>query len=397
MKTQFISIIAIMLFSHKISFAQNTTNIPVSMYGLGELVATEGGKYAGIGNAGVALNKNGFLNTLNPACISNIDTTAFTFDTGLTATYGRYQMSGESSSAETGNPNRISFALRMMPRWYMMIGAAPYSSVGYLIKTIEPIEGTNGVQVSSSFRGNGGLYKLYLTNALKLTRQLSLGASIGMISGIVEETETQENAKVTMESEKRTFYCDFGLHYMLNKHWSVGAMYALPATLKQEVELTYSNSSTSNGVNKNLSAGKQYIPQHVGVGITYQSSKWTFTCDYHWVQWSCNQSSLSTVKYIDQHKGNLGTIFSIPSRKGQNVELMAGTGYSNSYVVLKRGKMHYWDCNLGISIPIGKTFIALGAGWRKQLNTRKDLMQEDRFLFSLNISYGERISRAKIY
>lgn len=47
--------------------AQNTTNLPTSMYGVGELSAGDGGRYAGMGNTGIALNRTGFLNTLNPA------------------------------------------------------------------------------------------------------------------------------------------------------------------------------------------------------------------------------------------------------------------------------------------------------------------------------------------
>ena len=49
--------------------AQNTTNLPTSMYGVGELSAGDGGRYAGMGNTGIALNRTGFLNTLNPAAI----------------------------------------------------------------------------------------------------------------------------------------------------------------------------------------------------------------------------------------------------------------------------------------------------------------------------------------
>lgn len=39
--------------------AQNTTNLPTSMYGIGELSTSDGGRYAGMGNIGIALNKPG--------------------------------------------------------------------------------------------------------------------------------------------------------------------------------------------------------------------------------------------------------------------------------------------------------------------------------------------------
>lgn len=55
--------------------AQNTTNLPTSMYGIGELSTSDGGRYAGMGNIGIALNKPGFQNTLNPAAITRMDST----------------------------------------------------------------------------------------------------------------------------------------------------------------------------------------------------------------------------------------------------------------------------------------------------------------------------------
>ena len=117
--------------------AQNTTNLPTSMYGIGELCAGEGGRYAGLGNIGIALNRPGFVNTLNPAAITAMDTISFTFDIGLSASYARYSFLSDHSSNLTGNPNRLSLGFRLLPRWYALIGAAPYSSVGYLIQTEE--------------------------------------------------------------------------------------------------------------------------------------------------------------------------------------------------------------------------------------------------------------------
>lgn len=142
--------------------AQNTTNLPTSMYGVGELSAGDGGRYAGMGNTGIALNRTGFLNTLNPAAITRMDTACFTFDVGASASYARYSFLSEHSSNFTGNPNRISMSFRVLPRWYALVGAAPYSSVGYVIQTEEEIEGMPGNYTYSLFEGTGGLYRCYV-------------------------------------------------------------------------------------------------------------------------------------------------------------------------------------------------------------------------------------------
>ena len=109
--------------------AQNTTNLPTSMYGIGELSASDGGRLSGMGNVGIALNRTGFPNTLNPAAITKMDTTCFTFDVGTAAAYARYSYLSDHSSSLTANPNRISLGFRAMPRWYIMLGAWAISSV----------------------------------------------------------------------------------------------------------------------------------------------------------------------------------------------------------------------------------------------------------------------------
>ena len=184
-------------------WAQNTTNLPTSMYGIGELSAGDGGRLAGMGHVGIALNRPGFANTQNPAGITQMDTSCFTFDVGASAAYARYGYLSDHSSSMTGNPNRISLGFRVMKRWYMMLGAAPYSSVGYLIRTEEPVEGQPDQSLYSTFQGEGGLYRCYLTNAVRLTRGLSVGIQLGMVLGTVTQSETQESATVEYESKKR--------------------------------------------------------------------------------------------------------------------------------------------------------------------------------------------------
>lgn len=376
--------------------AQNTTSTPVSMYGLGELAMGDGGKYAGMGAAGLALNRTGFLNTQNSACITQMDTTCFAFDFGLTGSYSRYSMLGEKSSAETGNPSRVTLGLRLMPRWYAMVGVAPYSSVGYMIKTTQEVEGTGNGYVSSLFEGTGGLYRLYVTNAFLIGKRLSLGVSVGMISGSVEQTETQESAIVTRKSDKGAFYADLGLHYALGRGWSVGATYAFSSYLSQDNSLTYDNSSTDTGMDANFYNEKQYIPQRIGGGVSYENRRWVVTGDYSWVQWSRNRSSVASVEYVDQHRANLGMVYVTQPRRPRSLELMLGAGFSNSYVVLNRGKMRNLDLSGGVAIPIRESVLSLGVTWRRQMNSRSNLMQEDRLSLNFNLTFGERISRGKL-
>lgn len=380
--------------------AQNTTNLPTSMYGVGELTASDGGRYAGMGNVGIALNRTGFLNTLNPAAITRMDTICFTFDVGASASYARYSFLSEHSSNFTGNPNRLSMGFRILPRWYALVGAAPYSSVGYVIQTEEEIEGMPNQRVNSLFEGAGGLYRCYVTNAFALTRSLSVGINLGMILGTVTQSETQESAVVEYESTKRAFYADLGLHYEFRtagqRRWTVGAVFAPSMPISHDNKLTYSNSSTSSGVDESYHSRRQYLPMHLGTGLSLTTERWVLTADYNYLDWSRNSSSYTSMKYENQHKLNLGGSYITRPRLPRSTELMGGVGLGNSYINLKGGRMRYLEASIGASFPIRYSYLSLGATWRKQLNSRSHLMQESRFSLNLNLTFGERISKMKL-
>lgn len=380
--------------------AQNTTNLPTSMYGVGELTASDGGRYAGMGNVGIALNRTGFLNTLNPAAITRMDTICFTFDVGASASYARYSFLSEHNSNFTGNPNRLSMGFRILPRWYALVGAAPYSSVGYVIQTEEEIEGMPNQRINSLFEGAGGLYRCYVTNAFALTHSLSVGINLGMILGTVTQSETQESAVVEYESTKRAFYADLGLHYEFlsagQRRWAVGAVFAPSLPISHDNELTYSNSSTSSGVDESYHSRRQYLPMHLGAGFSLTTERWVLTADYNYLDWSRNSSSYTSMKYENQHKLNLGGSYITHPRLPRSTELMGGVGLGNSYINLKGGKMRYLEASIGASFPIRYSYLSLGATWRKQLNSRSHLMQESRFSLNLNLTFGERISKMKL-
>lgn len=380
--------------------AQNNTNLPTSMYGVGELSTSDGGRYAGMGNIGIALNRAGFQNTLNPAAITRMDSTCFIFDVGASVSYARYSFQNDHSSSFMGNPNRFSIGCRILPRWYAMIGAAPYSSVGYMIQTEEEVEGMPGSYTYSLFEGSGGLYRCYLTNAFALTKRLSVGVNLGIILGTVTQSETQESAIVEYESSKRAFYADFGVHYEFNttgsQKWAAGLVFAPSLQVNHENNLTYSNSSTSEGVDKSYHSRTQYLPMHIGTGISMTTERWVATADYNYLDWSRNTSSYTSMKYENQHKLNIGGTYITNPRLPRSTELMGGIGLSNSYINLRGGKMQYLEVSAGASFPIRYSYLSLGATWRKQINSRSSLMQESRFSVNLNITFGERISRSKL-
>lgn len=222
-----------------------------------------------------------------------------------------------------------------------------------------------------------------------------------MVRGKITQSETQEGAVVEYESSKRAFYADLGLHYEYapsggGTRWAVGLVFAPSFPIAHDNTLTYTNSSTSEGVDKDYSSRRQYLPMHCGVGLSLTTEHWVVEADYNYVDWSHNTSAYTSLKYENQHKVNVGAIYITHPRKPRSTEWMGGIGVSNSYINLKGGRMRYWETSLGVSFPIRYSFLSLGASWREQLNSRGELMQESRFSLNLNLTFGERISRSKL-
>lgn len=386
-------------FSQHLS-AQNSTNLPTSMYGVGELSANDGGRLAGMGSVGIGINRLGFQNTLNPAGITRVDSLCFTFEVGAAMKYAQYSYLSDQSSSFTANPNRFSLGFRAMKRWYVLIGAAPYSSVGYVIRTAEPMEGLPDQYIYSYFRGEGGLYQAYLTNAWQVTHRLSVGLKVGMILGNTTQSETQEEAVVQYESKKKAFYTSIGMHYrfptLYNRTWEVGILFSPSLPMHHDNTLTYDNSSTSEDLEKPWHTAAEYLPMHLGFGMSMSTGRWMIAADYNYINWSRSKSNYQSADYENQHKLNAGTLYALNPRLPRPIELMAGIGYGNSYISMKNKKMNYLELNAGASFPIRFSYLSISMAWRKQMNRSIQVMQDSSFSLNLNLTFGEKLSRFRI-
>ena len=91
--------------------AQNMTNSPASMFGLGELSTGEGGIYSGMGGVGIALRGENAYNSANPASLTGLMPQYFFFDLGVSGAYEKYSQSGANNHSFNGNLNNLGFVL----------------------------------------------------------------------------------------------------------------------------------------------------------------------------------------------------------------------------------------------------------------------------------------------
>ncbi|WP_321436926.1 hypothetical protein [uncultured Bacteroides sp.] len=382
--------------------AQNSTNSPTSMFGIGDISTGEAGKYVGMGGVGIALRSGDFLNGLNPSALTALDSMKFVYEAGANLSLEKYYSSGKSTSSVTGNVRNLGMGCRILPSWYAAVGIIPLSSMGYAVTIDQQVEGTDGSTISSLFEGSGGLSKIYLSNAFKINKNFSLGANLSYVLGNTTQSEVQGNTTIKEISYKKAFYADFGMQYnmALSKKWNMtlGGVYGFKQQLNLNNALTVINSSNSETLTESLHPKSQYLPQFFGGGVALNNKRLTFTADYKCTQWSVMKSSNSSVKFNDQQQLNLGAEFLAGNLFENPWHYMIGTGFSNSYVVIKDKKPlnSYISAGLGIPVMTGN-LLSFGVKYNTQSGSNTGTQRVQSLSFFLNLTFNERTPRSKIY
>lgn len=381
--------------------AQNTTNSPNSMFGLGDISTGEAGKYVGMGGVGIALRSNDFLNSSNPAALTALDSLRFIYEVGASAASKKYSLTGKKSSSFVGNVSNIGIGFQVYHSWFIAAGITPLSSVGYAMTLDEQVEGTDGGTISSLFEGTGGLSKIYMSNAFRLPWNLSLGVNLSYISGKTEQSETQESATIKEISYKRAFYTDFGLQYKrkLSKKWNMGlgAVYGYNQRLHQTNTTTVANTSNDETTETKTNPTSECMPQYYGLGVAFSNHRWTFSGDYKFLQWSEMESDYTGVTYRDQHRVNVGMEYLSSESYNKPIHYMLGAGVNNAYMMINKKKVMNYSVSAGVAIPVmNNNLLSVGVKYDRQHSSATGVQREQSLSFYLNLTFSEVSPRTRI-
>lgn len=353
-----------------------------------------------MGGVSIGMQSSYFLNIANPASLTGIESQRYIIDVGLMGAIEQYKRNSKESTSMVGNLNNVGFGFRILPRYYGAVSLTPVSSVGYTISVDNEVDGSQA-NITSLFKGEGGLSKIGFSNAFLIGKGLSVGASFSYVSGKVTESETQATMLIRDVSEKKAFYADFGLQYKHNfsadRYAILGAVYGYSQQLRQDNKRTVVSSTTSINVDEKGRTVKQSLPQFMGVGFSYGVRRWLLAAEYKYVDWSAmGVSQSSAAKYSNQHIGRVGANYLAGNLYKMPIQLMFGAGYSNSYLVIRGEKPKNFYLSAGVGMPIQSSVVSVGFKYGDQLNSTKSSLSERSFSFYANITFGERMFKLKL-
>lgn len=382
--------------------AQNImTSSPYSMFGIGEIATGLYGSNSAMGGVTIGMRDGWLLNTGNPAGLTGIDTLRLFAETSAFLKSESYQSKNGNSNAFSGNVSAFTLAGRILPRWYMAAGLTPYSSVGYYFQSTEPLEGSPGSYYTSVFEGYGGLSKVYLTNALMLSKNLSVGVNLSYIFGNTKLTESQSSISVENRMYTNAFYADFGLQYHRqigrDASFTFGAVYGYKQHLRMEnsIAIIYNSSETE----ESKKSTSQYLPQYFGVGGSLGYKKWTYALDYNFHQYSSMKSNDSRVKFKDSHDIKLGVSYFPNGYTSGNywkrVKYKAGVNLSTPYMQISGQNGYSYRVSAGLGLPVLNGWLNMAVYYDK-MQLKNNVFGRDAFGMTVSYTLSELFYKLKL-
>ncbi len=356
---------------------------PYSIFGVGDVIPQGTAYHKSMGGVGIASRNRKVINPLNPAAVTARDSLAFMVDFSLMHADKFYGQRDLKSGANLTNFNDIIISFPIYHHSAMMVGAAPYSGLGYNFASYETDPALVGEvgNVSKASSGTGGLYQIFGAAGVTLWRRLSLGAEYIFYFGRMQKTSTVTYSSAGYNGVSsgydmvlRGHTARFGLQYeqpLGGVTLGVGATYTLGTRLKGSVtDYKISNGSLVSDTLRysvnDFSKDKVSLAGELGVGVSLRGGeRWRAEVDYTRSDWGRTgidqvagfaNKSLSTFTATAAQSVRAGFEF-IPNINDvryymRRISYKAGAYFNKEYFLLDGNQIHSAGVTLGFTLPI---------------------------------------------
>ncbi|MEA4918233.1 hypothetical protein [Proteiniphilum sp.] len=364
------------------------TYSPYSMLGLGEIENRDYGRTAGMSNIGIGVRDFDYLNVINPAGITKLDSLRFIYDLSVAGRQSYFTGKGKQDNAFNANMKKIALGFRMLPGWGISLGIKPFSDTGYQIYSEEPIEGSINTK-SVYLEGSGGLYQLYLSNGIKITDYLSIGVNTKYIRGTLKQTENQSEYLFEKESRVSQFYNTFGLQYH-KKGVTVGATYGYKQNISMKNKMIIYNSGREIIQEQNGRLTDQFIPETFGLGFSSGTKKIIWGMDFEYQKWKGLESGISSAKIVDSYSLNAGLGYTPKGNRYYKFrtsgQIQVGGSFSKSYIHIGGKDAYNYSVSAGYSLPVYWNLLNISLEYGNSLSAPSSYIRESYLMVTLNCS-----------
>ena len=399
------------------AFAQADVDSPYSLFGIGQVRdKSMNTRLKGMGGVANAMFGGGIINVENPASYVKIDSLAFLFDAGFYFKSSNFSTSSLSEKSSNASFDYVSMAFGLTSWWKIALGVQPYSTSGYTMK-VNSNQSEIG-NITTRFKGTGGLNQAFLGNAFKLGKHLSIGANVYYVFG---DTQTETTlyfpdssyyigSRRSVDLMVKSFMFDYGILYNTNLSkdmvLSVGVTYTQPISLRGyqtlyvrsiEEDLDTEVEYVIDTIANTTFPTKTKMPQGFGFGVMLQKNdRWSIGADFNWTQWSkfARQGVNDTLQ--NSWNVSIGAEFtprhSSISNYFTRVNYRVGGFYEPGCLKLNGHSINKVGVTAGMSLPLPKTLSKVNLAFEMgQYGTREASLIQERYVkMSVGISVFEQ-------
>ena len=403
------------LFILNISFAQNDTSTPYSLFGLGVENKTATGGLTGLGNSGIAQKNKYEINIYNPANLANLDQKSLLYEFGINGIYSTIKNDDTNDTTNDANLSHVAIAFPIKQGLGFSLGVLPHTKVGYDVDIENNIESSTDTYWTR-ISGEGGLSKFYLASGLKISKNLALGVDLSFLFGTIsQESQIYESSFVSISDENRYngIKLKTGLQYTLpkinNKEFTIGAILELPTFLngtqtrnayklfENETEITLSEDEESDLDNFEL-------PLVYGFGITSILNKnITTSFDYKKLLWENTDQLQNNERYVNQDIYAFGIEFKPNNGSATNywnkMKYRLGFNYDTGFLKISNTQIDSYFVSVGLGMPLkkDKTNFNISYSYGTEGTIDNNLIQENFHKITLNLNFvGNWFNKRKI-
>lgn len=407
----------ILLISVQVVVAQNNTISPYSRYGIGMYEQNGFGRGLAMGGTGIALQSGGHVNNINPASYAIIDSSMVLFDIGLHADYEYISTHLENGDKANGNISYFSLAISGTKKWAFSFGIAPYTSVGYTIRTREYVSGGGQIQYTSTVEGLGGLTRVYVGSGVQIGANTAIGMNASLLFGPKTERQTLQITSGDIFDtyiENTDYYLggklDFGVQHKIplskKNNVTIGAIASTPGILRcdrtEYASVTFPMAGIVDTIYYDDDDADRYttLPMTCGFGVAYNvTGKLTLSADLNYNPLSKLKVSDKRSKLIDNQTINVGAEF-IPKHFGKKYELTfrAGASYETGTYKVDNYRLKAYTGTVGVGFRIRAIRFNTFCSYRHQGTLDNLLVLDQRVRFGVNLTYIDYwFQRRKFY
>lgn len=381
--------------------SQSISTSPYSLYGLGSLYESNFGLIPSLGNAGIGLPSDGFINNKNAASLVNIPQNNFFFEVGGKGIQTSFEDNLKKENRNNFQFSHFAFAFPISKKSAVSVAMMPYSSSSFKISELKIpiIDGSNEYYYLNVI-GTGGLNNLDFSYAYKLSNKLSFGLAASILFGNTTDERTYAINNSVTNIDKEVSYggirpvlsSQFKMNPSLTFGFNVKSPSRVNADKIQSVTVVNGTGTSSLETDVKSDTDDFYLPLEIGVGFNKTiKNKLNVAFDYEKIFWDATNQSDMYGSFSDQEKFSLG--FSYQKAKASRsyfdkIKYATGFNYDTGYLEVGNKKIEDKNFSIGVSLPLdhlsSALFISYTYGQKGQITN--SLVQENYHKLTLNLN-----------